>query len=37
MFGFIALFEIYELTHKDGKLVQDATVAPGLSPGGEKL
>ncbi|GMH99515.1 hypothetical protein TrLO_g5877 [Triparma laevis f. longispina] len=34
MFGFIALFEIFELTHKNGKLVSDATVAPGLSPGG---
>ncbi|GMI33650.1 hypothetical protein TrCOL_g731 [Triparma columacea] len=34
MFAFIAIFEIYELTHKDGKLVSDARVAPGLTPGG---
>ena len=34
MFALCAIPEIYELTHKDGKLVSDATVAPGLSPGG---
>jgi hypothetical protein len=34
MFCAIALIEIYELTHKDGKLVSDQTVAPGLQPGG---
>lgn len=35
MFGFCALFEIYELTHaNDGKLAYDETVAPGLQPGG---
>eukprot|EP00543_Licmophora_paradoxa_P005999 CAMPEP_0202457068 /NCGR_PEP_ID=MMETSP1360-20130828/14170_1 /ASSEMBLY_ACC=CAM_ASM_000848 /TAXON_ID=515479 /ORGANISM="Licmophora paradoxa, Strain CCMP2313" /LENGTH=233 /DNA_ID=CAMNT_0049077055 /DNA_START=19 /DNA_END=720 /DNA_ORIENTATION=- len=34
MFGAIALVEIYELTHKDGKLAEDETVAPGLQPGG---
>lgn len=34
MFAFIALFEIYELSHKDGKIVEDARVAPGLEPGG---
>ena len=34
MFAAIALVEIYELTHKDGKLAYDETVAPGLQPGG---
>mmetsp|Transcript_7466 Transcript_7466/g.8688 ORF Transcript_7466/g.8688 Transcript_7466/m.8688 type:complete len:243 (+) Transcript_7466:119-847(+) len=34
MFGFIALIEIYELTHTKGKLAYDETVAPGLTPGG---
>ena len=34
MFFAIALIEIYELTHKDGKLAYDETVAPGLQPGG---
>jgi len=34
MFAAIALVEIYELTHKDGKLAFDETVAPGLQPGG---
>jgi len=34
MFFFIALIEIYELTHRDGKLVEDSRVAPGLNPGG---
>jgi len=30
----ITAIEIYELTHKDGKLAYDETVAPGLQPGG---
>merc|ERR1719223_1224605 len=35
MFGFVALFEIYELTHgDDGKVAYDETVAPGLQSGG---
>mmetsp|Transcript_5196 Transcript_5196/g.14943 ORF Transcript_5196/g.14943 Transcript_5196/m.14943 type:complete len:226 (-) Transcript_5196:111-788(-) len=34
MFAAIALVEIYELTHKDGKVAYDETVAPGLQPGG---
>jgi hypothetical protein len=34
MFAAITLVEIYELTHKDGKIAFDETVAPGLQPGG---
>lgn len=34
MFAAIALVEIYELTHKQGKIAYDETVAPGLQPGG---
>jgi len=34
MFCAIALVEFYELTHKDGKIASDETVAPGLQPGG---
>lgn len=34
MFAAISLVEIYELTHKDGKVAYDETVAPGLQPGG---
>ena len=34
MFAAIALVEIYELTHKNGKVAYDETVAPGLQPGG---
>jgi len=34
IFAAITLVEIYELTHKDGKLASDETVAPGLQPGG---
>eukprot|EP00558_Chaetoceros_sp_UNC1202_P005663 CAMPEP_0197246736 /NCGR_PEP_ID=MMETSP1429-20130617/21012_1 /TAXON_ID=49237 /ORGANISM="Chaetoceros sp., Strain UNC1202" /LENGTH=229 /DNA_ID=CAMNT_0042707469 /DNA_START=23 /DNA_END=712 /DNA_ORIENTATION=- len=34
IFAAITLVEIYELTHKDGKLAFDETVAPGLQPGG---
>lgn len=34
MFAAIAILEIYELTHKDGKIAYDETVAPGLQPGG---
>jgi len=34
MFAAITLVEIYELTHRDGKLAYDETVAPGLQPGG---
>jgi hypothetical protein len=34
MFAAIALVEIYELTHKNGKIAYDETVAPGLQPGG---
>jgi Chlorophyll A-B binding protein len=34
MFAAIALVEIYELTHKNGKVAYDETVAPGLQAGG---
>ena len=34
MFALCAIIEGYELTHQDGKVVEDASVAPGLSPGG---
>eukprot|EP00536_Pseudo-nitzschia_multiseries_P000962 jgi/Psemu1/300416/fgenesh1_kg.12_\ len=34
MFAFITAIEIYELTHTNGKLSYDETVAPGLQPGG---
>lgn len=34
MFAAIAMVEIYELTHREGKLVEDARIAPGLEPGG---
>jgi len=34
MFAAIAIIELYELTHKDGKFVSGETVAPGLQPGG---
>mmetsp|Transcript_745 Transcript_745/g.1663 ORF Transcript_745/g.1663 Transcript_745/m.1663 type:complete len:252 (-) Transcript_745:138-893(-) len=34
MFAFCSLIEIYELTHTNGKLSYDETVAPGLQPGG---
>lgn len=34
MFAAISLVEIYELTHKNGKVAYDETVAPGLQPGG---
>jgi hypothetical protein len=34
MFAAIALVEIYELTHSNGKLAFDESVAPGLQPGG---
>jgi len=34
MFMFITAIEIYELTHKDGKLAEDERVAPGLQAGG---
>jgi len=34
MFFFISLVEIYELTHTNGKVAYDETVAPGLTPGG---
>ena len=34
MFAAITAIEIYELTHKDGKVAYDETVAPGLQPGG---
>merc|ERR1711879_604750 len=34
MFAAIALIEIYELTHREGKLAEDERVAPGLQPGG---
>ena len=34
IFAAIAIIEIYELTHKDGKIAYDETVAPGLQPGG---
>jgi len=34
MFAFCSLIEIYELTHSNGKLAYDETVAPGLQAGG---
>ena len=34
MFAFITVFEIFELTHVGGKIVQDRSVAPGLKAGG---
>jgi len=34
IFMAITIVEIYELTHKDGKLASDESVAPGLQPGG---
>jgi hypothetical protein len=34
MFAAIALVEIYELSHKNGKVAYDETVAPGLQAGG---
>jgi hypothetical protein len=34
MFAFIAILEIYELTHSNGKIAYDETVAPGLQAGG---
>jgi len=34
MFAFCSFIEIYELTHSNGKLAYDETVAPGLQPGG---
>jgi hypothetical protein len=34
IFAAITLVEIYELTHRDGKIAYDETVAPGLQPGG---
>lgn len=34
VFAFIAIFEIYELTHREGKIVEGDRVAPGLQPGG---
>jgi len=34
MFAFCSLIEIYELTHTNGKLAYDETVAPGLQAGG---
>lgn len=34
VFGVIAVIELYELTHKQGKFVGEETVAPGLQPGG---
>lgn len=34
MFAFCGVIEIYELTHSNGKLAYDETVAPGLQPGG---
>lgn len=34
VFGIIAAIEIYELTHKQGKFVEDERVALGLQPGG---
>lgn len=34
MFAAIGIVEIFELTHKNGKLAEDETVAPGLQPGG---
>uniref|UniRef100_A0A8J9X8U2 Uncharacterized protein n=1 Tax=Phaeodactylum tricornutum TaxID=2850 RepID=A0A8J9X8U2_PHATR len=34
VFAAIAAVEIYELTHRDGELKRDESVAPGLQPGG---
>lgn len=34
MFAFCGIIEIYEMTHTDGKIAYDETVAPGLQPGG---
>jgi len=34
IFMAITIVEIYELTHKDGKLATGESVAPGLQPGG---
>lgn len=34
IFAAIAAVEIYELTHRNGKIAYDETVAPGLQPGG---
>lgn len=34
IFMAITIVEIYELTHKDGKLAMGESVAPGLQPGG---
>mmetsp|Transcript_31140 Transcript_31140/g.35936 ORF Transcript_31140/g.35936 Transcript_31140/m.35936 type:complete len:225 (-) Transcript_31140:280-954(-) len=34
MFAAIAMVEIYELTHRQGKLVEDSRIAPGLEAGG---
>jgi Chlorophyll A-B binding protein len=34
VFGVIAAIEIYELTHRNGAIQYDETVAPGLQPGG---
>eukprot|EP00547_Thalassionema_nitzschioides_P009276 CAMPEP_0194228152 /NCGR_PEP_ID=MMETSP0156-20130528/43227_1 /TAXON_ID=33649 /ORGANISM="Thalassionema nitzschioides, Strain L26-B" /LENGTH=237 /DNA_ID=CAMNT_0038960659 /DNA_START=87 /DNA_END=800 /DNA_ORIENTATION=+ len=34
MFAAITMVEIFELTHRGGKLAEDETVAPGLQPGG---
>lgn len=33
MFAFIAVIEIYEMTHRDGKFVFGEGIAPGLQPG----
>lgn len=33
-FAAIAAIEIYEMTHRDGAIITDASVAPGLAPGG---
>jgi len=34
VFGLIAIFEIYELTHRNGKIAEGERVAPGLQAGG---
>ena len=34
IFMIIGAIEIYELTHRDGEIKTDETVAPGLQPGG---
>jgi len=34
VFGIIAVIELYELTHMNGKFKGEQTVAPGLQPGG---